>query len=370
MIGGFGLLLGMIIGAGTFALPYGFEKAGIGRSLALFGLVFLISWILHLLYAAIIYSTPGRHRFPGYVGRFLGVKAERAALVFTFFGSWGAMLAYGVLGGVFLHTAFGISAFMGGLVFFMAGGFLFFLPLKSVGRANFYLTLPLLIFILVLAWELAPAVNVENFASSGSSDWFLLYGILLFAFGGYSALPDLHDVLGANSRALSKKIIFASLFIAAVFYLVFIFAIWGASGPNATPDAFLGLGKAAGRGIIMVGSLIGILAVFTSYVVFGADLKLTFRYDYRIPETFSWLLAFLPPVFLFWLGFTDLVKILSLVGSVGLGVFAVFVLLISWKKRGELSSFLGFTPRLWWLLPLGILVVLGAAQNIFLFYVG
>lgn len=365
MIGGFGLLLGMIIGAGTFALPYGFEKAGLNRSLALFGFVFLISWILHLLYAAIIYSTPGRHRFPGYVGCFLGLGAERAALFFTFFGSWGAMLAYGVLGGIFLKTILGASAFTGGLIFFVAGGFLFFLPLKSVGKANFYLTLPLLVFILVLAWKLSPSVNVGNFAPYGSSGWFALYGILLFAFGGYSALPDFHDVLGANSRALSKKIISASLFIAALFYLIFIFAIWGASGPNTTPDAFSGLGVSGIDGFARLGSLIGLLAVFTSYIVFGADLKLTFRYDYQIPETFSWFLAFLPPVFLFWLGFTDLVKILSLVGSVGLGVFAVFVLLISWREREKISAYLGFRPRLWWLLPLGILVVLGALQDVF-----
>lgn len=365
---GSGLLLGMIIGAGMFALPYSFLKAGMGWGLFLFAAVLLISWLLHILYAAVTYVTPGRHRFTGYVRLYVGKRAERLALLFTFFGYYGAMLAYGVLGAIFLEGAFGLDFFSAGLLFFILGGLLFFLSLRLVGKINFYLTLPLLAFILVLAFWLLPHFDRANFLPPALPEWFLPYGILVFAFGGYSALPDLHDVLGSRSRELSKKIIFWSLFIAAIFYLIFIFSVLGAGGKVTTEDALSGLGEITGDGVVMIGSLIGLLAVFTSYIVFGADLKLTFRYDYGLSETFSWLISFLPPVFLFSLGFTNLVKILSLVGAVGLGVFAVLVLWIAWREQEKLSSYLGFTPRAWWLLPLGILVVLGALQDIFLLF--
>src|SRR3989344_3781144 len=363
-IEGLGLLLGMIIGAGLFALPYSFLKSGILWGGLLFVLVFLISWLLHSLYAAIIYITPGKHRFPGYIKLHLGERAETLAAIFTFLSYYGAMLAYGLLGAIFLQTIFGLDFLWSGILFFIAGGALFFLSLRVVGKINFYLTLPLLAFILILVVQLFPDVARENFTLPSGPDFLLPYGVFLFAFGGYAALPDLHDVLGANRRKLSKKIIFASLAISALFYLIFILAVLGASGARTSPDSFSGLLPVAAGSVVLIGSIIGILTVFTSYIVFGVDLKLTFRYDYKFSEAHSWILAFGPPILLFAFGFTDLIKILSLVGSVGLGVFAVFILLISWRERAKLASFLGFVPRAWWLLPLGILVVLGALQDI------
>jgi hypothetical protein len=112
--------------------------------------------------------------------------------------------------------------------------------------------------------------------------------------------------------------------------------------------------------VVALGSLIGLFAVFTSYVVFGADLKLTFRYDYRLSPWLSWVLAFLPAVMLFSLGLVgELVKILSIVGAVGLGVFALLVLAMVWVLRGEMGAPLGFKVRPWWLFSLGILILAG-----------
>lgn len=364
-IEGIGLLVGMIIGAGLFALPYSFAKAGVGWGLVLFIAILGISFLLHYLYAAIIYATPGKHRFTGYMRRYLGHAAELVALCFTFFGYYGSMLAYGVLGAVFLGNIFGFEFYLAGLWFFILGGALFFLSLKLVGKINFYLTLPLLAFILVLAAKLLPSLNTGNFSAPTEPAWFLPYGILLFAFAGYSSLPDLHDVLGGNSRALSRRIIFWSLLLSAVFYLIFIFSVVGATGLATTEDALSGLSDKIGSFAVVVGSLIGLLAVFTSYIVFGADLKLTFRYDYNLSEVLAWLLAFLPPVLLFASGFTNFVEILSVVGSVGLGVFAVFTVAVAWKEREKLESFLGFRPQGWWLFLLGALIFIGALSDLF-----
>ena len=60
-----GLLAETIIGAGMFALPYVFQKSGIG--LGLFYLFFfgLVSILIHLMYADIILRTSENHRFAG-----------------------------------------------------------------------------------------------------------------------------------------------------------------------------------------------------------------------------------------------------------------------------------------------------------------
>src|SRR3989344_4718042 len=333
---GFGILIGVIIGAGLFGLPYSFSEAPILWNIFLFLAVFSLSVLLHLLFAGIIYTTPGKHRFPGYVQIYLGPRAETVATIFTVLSFYGAMLAYGILGATFLQNIYGIDFFTAGIMFFILGGSLFFLSIDEVGKINFYLTLLLACFISLLALRVFPEIHAENFLVEGRS-WLLAYGILVFAFGGYSAIPDLRDILGARNHSLPKKIIFLSLLAAALLYVVFIASILGVNGASVTPDALSGLGGVLGRGILVLGSLIGIFTVFRAYVGFGADLKLTYRYDYEIKEGRAWLLVFIPPILLFLLGFIDLVKILSLVGSVGLGVFAVFILLMVWEKRKDIS---------------------------------
>ncbi|MBI2024137.1 hypothetical protein HYT00_02000 [Candidatus Giovannonibacteria bacterium] len=364
IIEGFGLMTGMIIGAGLFALPYGFSKAPLHWNILLLVAVFLLSWFLHLLFAGIIYITPGRHRFPGYVKKYLGHRAETIAAIFTILSAYGVMLVYGILGSIFLGNIFQIDFILAGIIFFALGGLLFLFSLDTIGKVDFYLTVLLLFFIVLISSKLFPAVNINNFHPPENPTWFFSYGILIFAFGGYSALPDLRDIFGGNGGAISKKIIFWSLFVAAVFYLIFIISVLGASGGVVSEDAISGLGGIIGPAAKLMGSIIGIIAVFRSYTVFGADLKLMFTYDYKLSKKSSWLLSFLPPVTFFLLGLVSLADTLSIVGSVGLGVFAVFTFLMVYKKRKEISSFVGFRPRGWLLFLLGALFVSGALYDI------
>ena len=108
-IEGLGLLLGMIIGAGMFALPYSISKVGLFWGSVIFLVVLVLSILLHFLYAAIIYTTPGKHRVLGYMKAYLGPRASFIMAIFTFLGYYGAMLAYGILGGIFLKTLFGLE---------------------------------------------------------------------------------------------------------------------------------------------------------------------------------------------------------------------------------------------------------------------
>ncbi|MEK7084993.1 MAG: aromatic amino acid transport family protein [Patescibacteria group bacterium] len=367
-IEGFGLLLGTLVGAGLFVLPSVFYRAGIKWGLFFFALTFLLSLAFHYLYAALIAITPGRHRFPGYMKIYLGGFAEKLSLALTFLSFYGAVLAYGILGGIFLEAFLGVEFFQGAIAFFILGGLLFKMDLRAVGKANFYLTVLLFLFIAGFSFVVMPQIRVEHFYSALGEDWFLPYGVLLFAFAGHSALPDLFEVVGRNSQGRFKKIIFWSLAASAAVYLIFIAAILGVSGSGVTEDALSGLYRTVGDGFIAVGSLIGLLAVFTSYVALGVDLKLTFHYDYRFSDTASWLLAFLPPVLLFVLGLDDLTKILSVVGAVGLGAFSFLTVLAAWKKREEVERFLNIRLRPWWLYLIAVLVAAGVTGEILSFF--
>ena len=100
------MLVGMIFGAGVFALPASIAKAGIWWGSIHFFLAFFVVLFLHLLYGEIIFYIPGKHRITGYVEMLLGSRAKFIAFLFTLFSYYGTLLVYAILGGIFLFNAF------------------------------------------------------------------------------------------------------------------------------------------------------------------------------------------------------------------------------------------------------------------------
>ena len=81
------LLATTIIGAGMFALPYLFNKAGIATGLFylfIFGAVFAL---IHLMYADIIVRTSENRRFSGYAKIYLGRLGHWSSIFMTIFGA-------------------------------------------------------------------------------------------------------------------------------------------------------------------------------------------------------------------------------------------------------------------------------------------
>lgn len=341
-INGIGMMIGMIFGAGIFALPYSFSKAGLFWGMVHFLITFLILIFLNYLYGEIAYYTKGRHRFTGYVEIFLGKKAKEFAFLTTIASYYGSLLVYGLLGGLFLSNFFnGAYKIEISLLFFITAGLLLFLKMARIAQVNFYLTVPLFAFIIYLLFVALPVIKIDNFFSNlnftFNGDWFLPYGVWLFALCGFAALPEVRDIFFGKKLKLFKRVILISLIVSALFYFLFIFAVWGASNDQTSQDALSGIAKILGPKALLIGSLIGFLAVFTSYLAMATDMKNIFRFDYKISKFFSWLLTVVPPVILFLLGATDFVRILGLIGALGLGSLGIFIIFMarSLRKRIE-----------------------------------
>src|SRR3989344_834051 len=81
-----GLLVGMIVGAGMFALPYVVMRAGLFWGTFHFVLAAVLVTAGHLLYGAVCYRIDERHRLPGFVRKYLGGPWYIVALASRFFG--------------------------------------------------------------------------------------------------------------------------------------------------------------------------------------------------------------------------------------------------------------------------------------------
>jgi|GEM_PF-530866 len=327
----YGLLLGMLFGAGIFALPYVFSRAGLFWGFFHFLAAFFIIIYLHFWYAEISYFTKGKHRFTGYAEIFEGKKTKFLAFLSTLFSNYGSLLIYAILGGIFfsnISTYFSQS--IATLLFFLLGGVLIWGSFEKVGVVNFYLTIPLFIFVVYLLIIALPKINVDNFSTGNilNGDWFLPYGVWIFALGCTNILPEVREVIGEMDIKKFKKIIFTSILLTSFFYFLFIFSVWGTSGIFTTEDSLSGMINILGKTSLIIGSVIGLLAVFTSYVAMAIDMKYVFNYDYKINSFLSWVLTAMPPVVLYLLGVQNFVKTISIIGAVGMGIFGIFVLMI------------------------------------------
>lgn len=362
-----GLLVGVIVGAGMFALPYAVMRAGFLWGAVHLLLTFFIVTSIHVLYSFVITATPGKHRLPGYARMYLGAWAGWLAFLSAFGGFYGALLVYGILGGMFLSrlfpgTALGTEGFT--FAFFAAGAAVLLMNLRRVGEVNFFLTLVLILFVLFLAIMSLPYVQVSHIISiPESADWFLPYGVFLFAFAGASALPDAAEVFRRetkNRNGLFRRVVVLSTVIPLFLYVIFIGSVVGVSGAETSPEAIWGLEKMVGQKAVVAGSLIGFLAVFTSFLGLGLDLKNIFRYDIGWHSSVAWVLVVSIPVFLFAAGVNDFVRVIGLVGAGALGIDGIIILLSALRvcRGGERCTVGGisFHPAF----PMVLIVALSA----------
>lgn len=345
-IKGIGMMVGLIVGAGMFALPYSFAKAGVFWGVFHLAVSLAMMIFLHLWYAEVCFYTKGNHRFAGYVEAYLGKKAKNLAFITTMGAYYGSLLVYGILGGQFLanftHIFNGYTPFVLSIFIFALGGFLALFNLNRIADINFYLTVPIFGFVLYLAYMSAPHIKADNFFTNGgllaNKSWFLPYGIWLFSLSGFSAVPAVRDIFAKKGMADFKKIIVFSILVAALFYSIFIFSTLGASGSLTTEDGILGMAHVLGEKALAVGSMIGFLAVFTSYVALAVDAKYLFIYDYKMSHFPAWLVTIAPPAVLFLLGINGLAMLLAVIGSLGMGTLGIFIILMRRKMLKTLRE--------------------------------
>ena len=133
-------LSGTIIGVGLFSLPYITFKVGFWVMLGYFLVLGALVILVHLFFGELALKTPDFKRLPGFAKFHLGPWGEKAAVISTILGIFGAILAYLIVGGEFLTELMG-PIFGGGnlfwtIVYFLAGAILIFFGIKEIGRAH------------------------------------------------------------------------------------------------------------------------------------------------------------------------------------------------------------------------------------------
>src|SRR3989338_1796914 len=97
-------LVGAIIGAGIFGVPFVMAQAGFFVGFAYFVALGVIMLVLHLMYGEVIEHTKGQHRLIGYSRIYLGRKASKLVSVSVVVSMFGSLVVYILLANDFFNT--------------------------------------------------------------------------------------------------------------------------------------------------------------------------------------------------------------------------------------------------------------------------
>ena len=360
-------LVGTVIGAGVLGIPYVVAKAGFVNGMITIICLGLAILLLNLYVGEISLRTKGTHQLVGYAERYLGKKAKLILMLSFTFGTLGALLAYMIGTGQALAAIFSGNALYFSLGFFIIALIFIYFDLKSIKMPELVLVFFKMFIVIFLCLIIFPHIKLQNYAAFNPANIFLPYGVVLFAFLGAGAIPEMRIELERNKDKLKKAIIWGSV-ISIIIYAVFAFAIVGLTGQKTAEIATLSL-QVLGEKMFILGNIFAVLAMATSFLILGLALKWMFHYDYHIPKKLAWFLVFIIPLIAFFAGARSFIGVIGFVGAITGGIDGIIIMLMAKaaKHRGQRKPEYSI-PINWWIIILLIaLFILGIVYQFFKF---
>lgn len=366
------ILIGTIVGAGIFGIPYAISKSGIVPGFFYFLILGFIVTLLHLFFGEIVLRTKERYRLIGYAQKYLGRGGRILIAISTFLGITGVLLAYIILGGEFLRIIFSplfsLSAFWFSLIFWLPLIYFVFRGIKIIAPVEVFTNLFFFIIIFLIFFLLLPKVNLENFRLVNLNYIFLPYGIIMFSLMGFTAIPEMADIfINLPERKSFKKIIIFASIIVIVLYLFFSLGVIGVSGRNTSVEALSGLVPFLGQKIVILGAFIGVITLADSFLIIALYFRNTLIYDYKFSKIWAFLLSVSLPLFLFLIGFREFIVVIGFIGTILAMIEGIVILLIfsKIKKLGDREPEYSLRIPKLLLYIFAIIFVFGAISQIF-----
>ena len=331
-------LIGGIVGAGLFGIPYVFAKAGFLTAMISFLIISIVVLFLHLAVGEIVLRTKEKHQLVGYANKYLG-KCGKYFMLFVFlFILYGSLIIYSIGAGQALNAIYQYNLTSYIIIFYFILSIILFFGLKIFEGSELILNIvKMVILAAIFLWMIKTVeLNYDNLSMAVNPRLILLpFGALIFAFLGAAIIPEMSKELGKNKDKLLATIILGTI-IPLIFYFIFAFLTVSALGENTTEIATIGLGKLGYSANILLNVFV-LFAMTTGFISWGFVLKEMYIDDYKLNNLLSWLLTITVPMIFILLGTRSFIKSISIVGSVAGSLEIIMVMLILWqaKKYGD-----------------------------------
>lgn len=324
-------LVGTAIGAGILGIPYVIMKSGFGFGLLnmLIVLIIVLTTILYL--GEIALRTKKNLHLAGYAEKYLGKIGKKIMFIAFIFGIYSALVAYLIGEGESLSQLLFNNAqysFQFGIAFWLVLSAMTYYGLKALKhgeKIGFTVIIILMVFIIAMFWN---KINISNLTYNNTNFFFAPFGVVLFAFLSFSAIPEVKKILEKEKKNL-KKTIFYAYAIIFIIYFIFTAIVLGTEGANTPEIATISLGK--------IFILLGMLAMATSYLALTTALADMLNFDFKKRKHSAWLTAILPPILIFIIisltKIATFTKILGLGGVLSGGIVGILILLMIKKAK-------------------------------------
>ena len=162
--------------------------------------------------------------------------------------------------------------------------------LKTIAKMEVFMMALLVLTMFAIFLKGIPVINMQNYFTLDWSRAFLPYGVILFSLGGFAAIPEMRSSIKNDSPTFRRSIV-AGVIVSAVITFLFGAVVLGVSGQATSIDAIGGLLPYLGKTVVYLGSVFGILAVATSYLIIGVNFKESFIYDWKVKKSISILIS-------------------------------------------------------------------------------
>ncbi|MEM2932985.1 MAG: aromatic amino acid transport family protein [Candidatus Pacearchaeota archaeon] len=330
-------ITGTTIGAGMFGIPYVFAKSSFLIGIMNLLLIFFVILFVNLAMAKITLIRKKPYELTGYAKILLGNFGKHAMAIVTFLSISGALLAYLIGTGEALADIFSfssLSAYHFTLISFIILAFIVFFDLKGVEKSETFATALLLLValaVIILGIFNFDPKNIDFSLNLSFSKLFLPYGVILFAFLCLAAIPEARQELKGNEKKFKHAIIIGTT-IPLIIYFLFTLAVVGVTGVNTSELAIPGLAK-LGKTVVLLGDILIILAMVTSFITLALALRWILQYDYKIKKIYAWFISCGIPIVMFLFGFENFIKTLSITGGVAGGLSLILILIMA--KRAD-----------------------------------
>ena len=360
------ILVGTTIGAGYLGIPYVVSKSGFLPGLAYLIFVALFILIIELYLGEISLRTRGNHQLTGYAERYIGRKGKILMFFAMIFGIYSALIAYLIGEGKSLSYVFlgnESYAFAFSILFWLIMAGLTYIGLKALKKYEKIGMILVFSTLVLIAVFFSKGIRIENLSYINPENLFLPFGIILFSFLAFSAMPEVERVLLGQEKFMKKIIIFG-VTIPFVMYFIFTILVVGNFGVHVPEIATLALGRFF--------SVLGVLTIFTAFFALTLAIRDMFRFDFRLGRFKGWLLACLIPVILFIIDYTlhlfSFVQILSISGIVSGGLTGILILLMNKnaKKKGNRKPEYSMPINNWIIFLLSLIFILAVLAEFLL----
>lgn len=329
-----GFLAGTIIGAGVFALPYVVREVGL-----LAGLFYLfggagIYYAVHRMYAGVLVESPRGAQFVTVARRFLSPRAASLASILIFLELIFVLVVYLALAPAFASLIGSFPPTTSLLAFWVVGSLFVFVRLSWQGVAEFLGTLVVtgIVAVVLAAGGDAP-LTTPWVKPMNLGLLFLPLGPLLFSFSGR---PALHAVVEEWREARERGVPFSlpravrwGTFIPVFLYAAFVAGVLRLA-PDAAPEGLVNLGALPAWLQAVLGGM-GLLTLWTSYFMIGANVKDILLRDLKSPSWVASATVLAVPLLLHLTAFRTFFEALSFTGNIFLGIEGLLVVAL-WRR--------------------------------------